>query len=272
MSFGIEVGRGRPLGGVLMGRMAADGGERADPARSLAILWRTREPVNRGGRVELSVDRIARAAIEVADAEGIGALTMRRVSESLGAGTMSIYTYVPGKGELLDIMIDTVYGEMARPEYPPGGWRARLEAVARENWELYRRHPWMVRVETSRPVLGPRLMAKYDYELRALAGTGLSDLETDSVVTLVLGHVRSAAREAVDALDLERSTGMTDRQWWQASAPWLERFMTSEAFPTAARIGAAAGQAHDAAHDPEHAFEFGLVRVLDGVAVLIEGR
>ncbi|WP_229397735.1 TetR/AcrR family transcriptional regulator [Micromonospora okii] len=243
-----------------------------DPARSLAILWRTSEPTSRSAGPGLSVDRIVRAAVEIADAEGIDALTMRRVSEALGVGTMSVYTYVPGKAELLDVMVDTLYGEMKRPAELPGGWRERLEQIARENLELYRAHPWLLRVETSRPVLGPHLLAKYDYELGAVAGIGLDDVEMDAVLTLLLGHVRSAARAALDVIDLERRTGMTDGQWWQSHAPWLEQFMRSGSYPTASRVGTAAGEAHGAAYGPEYAFEFGLQRVLDGIAVVVAER
>lgn len=245
---------------------------RIDPVRSLAILWRTREPTSRSAGPGLSVDRIVRAAIEVADVEGIDALTMRRVADALGVGTMSVYTYVPGKVELLDVMVDTLYGEMKRPADVAAGWRSRLEQIARENLELYRAHPWLLRAETSRPVLGPNLLAKYDYELGAVAGIGLNDVEMDSVLTLVLGHVRSAARAALDVVNLERETGMTDGQWWQSHAPWLEKFMTSGNYPTAARVGSAAGEAHGAAYGPEYAFEFGLQRVLDGISVVVAER
>src|SRR5215213_8438643 len=122
-----------------------------DPARSLALLWRTQERGARTGRLDLSIDRIVRAAVEIADADGMAALSMRRVAERLGVGTMSLYTYVPGKAELIDLMLDTVYGETAKPDTVPGGWRGRLEQVARENWELYRRHRWMLLVGTTRP-------------------------------------------------------------------------------------------------------------------------
>jgi AcrR family transcriptional regulator len=244
-----------------------------DPARSMALLWRTSERVSRKGRPELSVDRIVRAAIEVADIEGLAALSMRRVAERLGVGTMSLYTYVPGKAELIDVMLDTVYGETARPEDVPGGWRARLELVARENWELYRRHPWLLQVAaTSRPPLGPNLIAKYDYELRAVDGIGLTDVEMDAVVTLVGGFVHGAARGAAEAGQVARRTGVTDEQWWYATAPYLERGFDARRFPLAARVGAAAGEAHGAAYDPRHAFEFGLQRVLDGVEALVRGR
>ncbi|MBQ1046063.1 MULTISPECIES: TetR/AcrR family transcriptional regulator [unclassified Micromonospora] len=252
--------------------MSKERRRKADPARSLALLWRTREPASRGAGPGLSVERIVRAAVEIADAEGIDALTMRRVSEALGVGTMSVYTYVPGKAELLDVMVDAVLGDLPRPADVPGGWRGRLERIARDNLALYRSHPWLLRAETTRPVLGPNVLAKYDYELRAVADIGLDDVEMDAVLTLVLGHAKSAARAALDVAELERETGMTDDQWWQTHGPWLEKFMTAGSFPLAARVGTAAGMAHGAAYGPDHAFEFGLQRVLDGISVVVAER
>jgi AcrR family transcriptional regulator len=243
-----------------------------DPARSLALLWRTGERPTRGRKAELSVDRIVQAAIEVADADGLAALSMRRVAERLGVGTMSLYTHVPGKAELLDVMLDTVLGETARPEEVPGGWRARLEQIARENWALFHRHPWMLQIATARPPLGPNVTAKYDYELRAIDGIGLADVEMDSVLSLVLGHAAGAARSAIEAAQVARLSGESDRQWWEARAPLLDRIFDARRFPTAARVGQAAGEAYGAASDPEHAFEFGLQRVLDGIEALVEAR
>ncbi|TDC28541.1 TetR/AcrR family transcriptional regulator, partial [Micromonospora sp. KC213] len=183
-----------------------------DPARSLALLWRTRDKPSRRG-AELTVDRIVRAAIDVADTEGLAALSMRRVAERLHVGTMSLYTHVPGKGELLDAMLDTVYGETARPEDVPDDWRTRLELIAHENRALYLRHPWLLQVATTRPPLGPNVTAKYEYELRAVDGVGLTDLEMDAVITLLDGYVHGAARHAVEAAQATQRTGLTDQQW-----------------------------------------------------------
>lgn len=243
-----------------------------DPARSLALLWRTRERAGRRGKGDLTVDRIVHAAVEIADTEGLTALSMRRVAQRLNVGTMSLYTHVPGKGELVDAMLDTVYGELVDAEPGPGAWRPRLEAVARQNWELYRRHPWMLQVATGRPVLGPNLMAKYERELSAVDGIGLSDVEMDSVVSLIGGYVEGAARRAVEGSQVEQHTGMTDEQWWTAHAPLLRMFVDGERYPTASRVGTAAGEAHGAAHSPEHDFEFGLERVLDGIDALVVAR
>jgi AcrR family transcriptional regulator len=234
------------------------------------------------------VEQIIGTAIRIADAEGLAALSMRRVGEELGVTAMSLYTYVPSKAELVDVMIDTALGEF-EPDSAAGdtagsaagdtaggaaadGWRERLERVARQNWDLYRRHPWMLQTSMSRPVLGPNLVARYDHELRAVYGVGLSDVDMDLVVTLLSNYVRGAVRTALEAAEAERRTGMSEEQWWATYAPLLERVFDGDAYPVAARVGAAAGEEFQSAIVPERAFEFGLQRVLDGIGTYIDFR
>jgi AcrR family transcriptional regulator len=245
-------------------------GGSGDPQRSLELLWRTHEPPTRGPKPRLDLDQIVRAAIEVADAEGLATLSMRKVAERLGVGTMSLYTYVPGKSELLDLMLDAAVAGSDEPE--DGTWRERLERIARENWARYHRHPWLLEITMVRPVLGPNVIARYDHELAAVDGIGLTDVEMDAVVSLLAGHVEGAARRALESAHAERLTGVSDRDWWEARAPVLERLLDPSRFPTAVRVGAAAGEEHNAAYAPEHSFEFGLQRVLDGVQALIDRR
>lgn len=245
-----------------------------DPAKSLELLWGSRKQPSRGPKPGLTVDRIVRAAIEVADGEGLAAMSIRRVADALGTGTMTLYRYIPGKAELIDVMLDTVYGELAyvAGQNPHGHWREGLEHVARELRALYQRHPWLLQVATSRPPLGPNLIAKYDGELRTIEGIGLTDIEMDAVVTLITGYVHGAVRGAVEAAQGATHSGMTDQQWWEAHEPLLARIIDPEAFPVAARVGTAAGEEYNAAYNPEHAFEFGLARVLDGIQALLADR
>ena len=239
----------------------------------MALLWGLKKGPSRGPKPGLSVERVVRAAIEVADAEGLSALSMRRVAERVGVSTMSVYTYVPGKGELLDLMLDEVMGEAVGPDETGGGWREELEMVAGRNWELYHRHPWVLQVAaTSRPPLGPNVIAKYDRELRAVDGIGLTEVEMDAVLTLVLGHTDNSARRSMEAAEAQKRTGRTDDEWWSANAPLLEKVFDARRYPTAARVGPAAGAAYEAAYSPEHAFEFGLQRVLDGIETLVRSR
>jgi len=237
-------------------------------ARSLELLWGTAAPSTRGPRPGLTVPEIVRAAIEIADRDGLGALTMRRLAEALGVGAMALYTYVRGKADLLDLMLDAVYLDMPRATLG-GDWRERLTTVARDNRALFDAHPWAATLSSSRPPLGPGLMAKYEHELSALADSGLDDVETDAALTFVLDFVRSSALAAHQALAARRESGMTDEQWWEANAPLLERVLDPDAYPTAARVGAAAGAAQGGAYSPDHAWEFGLARVLDGLGALV---
>ena len=131
---------------------------------------------------------------------------------------MSLYTYVPGKPELLDLMLDAAI-EASAPYDADAPWRARLEKVARENWDRFHRHPWLLEVTPLRPVLGPNTIARYDHELTALDGIGLTDIEMDSALTLLNAHTESAARRALEAAQAEQRSGITDEQWWAARAP-----------------------------------------------------
>jgi AcrR family transcriptional regulator len=245
-----------------------------DPARTLKLLWH--EPdgdhPRHGPRQGLSVERVVTCALALADADGLGAVTMRRVAESLGVVPMSLYTYVPGKAELLDLMLDTVYRQMPRPDHAARPWRERLTAIAHQNRELFARHPWIAQLSTSRPPLGPGLMAKYEYELRAFEGLGLDDVELDAALTFLLDFVHAVARSDAEAADARQASAMSEEQWWAANAPLLARVFDETKYPTASRVGAAAGAANGAAYNPEHAYEFGLQRVLDGLAALIDDR
>ncbi|WP_141584496.1 TetR/AcrR family transcriptional regulator [Actinomadura sp. WMMA1423] len=241
-----------------------------DPKRTLELLWGVRERPRRGPKPRLTAEEIVQAAIRLADAEGLDGPSIRRIAEELGVSPMSIYTYVPGKAELIDVMVDRAFGELTPPDH--GSWRDRLEHIARDNWALFHRHPWLLEITKARPPLGPNTCAKYEYELRAVDGLGLGDLEMDSVVALVTGFAESAARVSVDAAEAERRSGITDEQWWEASAPLLEALVNEDDYPLGTRVGAATGREYNAAVAPGRAFEFGLARVLDGIEVLVSSR
>jgi hypothetical protein len=183
---------------------------------------------------------------------------------------MSVYTYVPGKPELLDLMVDALYLRMARMPWGDETWRDRVIAVAESNRALLMAHPWMTEIAAlSRPPLGPGVIAKYEHELSAFDGAGLDDVDVDAALTFLLGFVQSHCRSAHDAERATTDTAMTDAQWWDANQAILARALDPAVYPRAARIGAAAGVAQDAAWSAQHAWDFGLERVLDGLAALI---
>jgi AcrR family transcriptional regulator len=244
-----------------------------NPARSLALLWGSRTEAGRSG---LTVKDIVTTAIEIADAQGVDSLSMRNVAGRLGMGTMSLYTHVPSKTDLIDLMFDTAYGELYEtvesPSQQPGGWRGALRFIAERNWDLYHKHPWMLQLATGRSILGPHAALKYEAELRPLDQLGLSDVEMDAVLTLILTHVEGTARAQAIRDRTQQDTGMTEEEWWVAHAPLLDKLIDPTRFPVATRVGISAGQEYQGAMNPEFAFHFGLERILDGIADLIASK
>jgi AcrR family transcriptional regulator len=243
-----------------------------DPARTLALLWRDPDAVPRRGpsrRVDL--DAVVAAAVALADERGLDAVTMRAVAQATGVAPMTLYTYVPGKAELLDLMLDSTYGAMPRTGTHGRPWRERVAAVADENLALHLGHPWTVEVSTLRPPLGPGAIGKYEHELAAFDGLGLTDPEMDDCLTYLLGFVHTAARATLDADAAREDSATDDAGWWADAGPLLARVLDPQAFPLASRVGSAAGAARGSALDPAHAYRFGLGRTLAGLAALVEG-
>jgi AcrR family transcriptional regulator len=244
-----------------------------DPSRTLALLWRDTAVVSRHGpRQGLSIDAVVAAATQVADKEGLEAVTMRRVAKALEVAPMNLYTYVPGKAELLDLMLDAAYTSMARRDTSGQPWRQRLAAIAEENKTLFENHPWAATISTIRPPLGPGMIGKYEHELSALEGLGLDDVRMDASLSYLLSFVQAWARAAADARAVQHDTAMDDKKWWATSGPLLARVLDEKAYPIAARVGSAAGAAHGSAYSPGHAYTFGLERVLAGLSQVIDSN
>ncbi|MFE5584369.1 TetR/AcrR family transcriptional regulator C-terminal domain-containing protein [Kitasatospora sp. NPDC056531] len=225
----------------------------------------------RGGERDLTRERVVAMAIRVADAEGLTALSMRRVATDLGVATMSLYRHVPGKDELLRLMMDTVFREQPLPDSPAPGWRAGLEEVARLQWRIYRRHPWLASTMSfTRPVLAPDAALHTERSMAALVGLGLSGEEmaqaSVSLAAFTCGLAIHFEREA----QAEQDSGMSADEWMeQLDDEDHDRLMSDpERFPMfdALNRGPEIDMSLDAL------FAFGLARMLDGVAALIEAR
>jgi AcrR family transcriptional regulator len=239
-----------------------------DPQRTIDLLWGVHRP-RRGPKPSLSGDQVVSTAIQLADRDGLGGLSMRRLAEELGITAMSLYGYVPSKAELLDVMADRAYAEIPARGRPAAPWQATLTALAERHWALLLSHPWLLQIAASRPLPGPSLTAFYDAELAAVDGLGLTDVDLDLIVSLLDDYVRGAARGAVEAAEAQARTGVSDQQWWQAYGPLLAEVLDPARYPTAVRVGAAAGAEYGAAHDPARSFRFGLRRIIDGVEAFI---
>lgn len=242
----------------------------AEPDRALPLLWRHAAPSQpgaggrRGPKQRLSVDEVVDAGIEVADRDGLTALSIRGLAEKLGLGTMSLYTYVPGRDELIVLMVDQVLGSTELPDLV-GDVRRRIETVAQVQYAEYRAHPWLLEVGGLRAWLGPHSADRYEWQLSAVEGVGLGDVEMDQTVALLNGFAAASARAVHDVRRAERESGLTELEWWQANAQTLGELMAGRDYPLAGRVGVAAGEEYQAASDPERQFRFGLDRIVDGL-------
>ncbi|WBP90510.1 TetR/AcrR family transcriptional regulator [Kitasatospora cathayae] len=240
-----------------------------DPDRSLALLW-GRPGEARTGRTGpkpgLSVDAIVSAGIAVADAEGMAALSMRAVGERLGRTAMALYTYVPGKAELLDLMHDRVLAELPGQPPPLDDWRAAVTAWAEELYACYLRHPWVLQVSQARPVLGPAELSAMEGLLTALQPAALAPERLRGAVAALWQFVRGTAATAAETRGAAAATGVADEDWWNARSARLAELAPDfpQRFPLLTALqSAVGGPPEDSARE---AFRTGLAVLLDGVA------
>ncbi|WP_037364081.1 TetR/AcrR family transcriptional regulator [Amycolatopsis orientalis] len=246
---------------------------REEIERTLALLWRDSagapEPAARGRRPTLTIERIIAAAIAVADAEGLVATSMHRVAKELGAGTMTLYTYVPGKTELIDLMVDTVLLERNLPgpgEPRPGDWRAQVRIYSDRTRDIYRRHPWLRERSRVRPALGPGHLAGQEYLLSIMESLGLPARETAAAANAVAGYVDANAAAEAESVHLERTTGQSNDAWWGQRSVFWYRYFVVDSHPSMNRVWLAGGFEKPSAEQASDASEFGLDRLLDGIA------
>jgi len=228
------------------------------PARTAAP--RTRRA---GAEPELSRERLVRTAIDLADAGGLAAVSMRQLAAELGVATMALYRHVRGRDELVLAMADTALADAPLPATPPAGWRARLELLARAQWAIYGRHRWLPHViSMSRPQPLPNGMAHTEWAVRATAGLGLDSQSRWQAAVTLMAYVRGIATNLEAQAHAEQDTGLTDEQWVDTHEAMFHRMMAGGRYPTLATL-------HEAVDlDLDSVFEFGLRRLLDGYATM----
>jgi AcrR family transcriptional regulator len=237
------------------------------PRPLIDLLWRDHPdaPVggSRGPQARISTGTVVDAAIRLADADGLASVTVRRLATELGVSTMSVYTHVNSRDDLLVLMADAAHVDMERASLGRVGWRNRVRRVAESNLALLRAHPWLLDIADDRTALGPGTIAKYDHELSALTPLRLDPVTCDAALTFVLDFVRSSARN----LRPGPHTGELAEHWPEWSAR-LARYVGDD-YPLARSVGSAAGEAMDGVSDATLAWDFGLARVIDGLAALL---
>lgn len=222
------------------------------------LLWGTRHSPSRGPKPAMSVERITDAAIAIADAEGIAAVSMQRIAADLGFTKMALYRYVPGKAELVALMIDTAVGEPPVLD-PSGGWRTGLTEWAAHLLHGSQRHPWLLGVTVGPRILGPCEVGWIENALVALDGTGLDGGERIDAVAVVAGHIRAIAQQSAG----------TDHPDAELSGP-LAELMRDHGDRYPALTAALTESVEHGGQD--NALDFGLHRILDGLGLLIAAR
>ncbi|MBG6134894.1 TetR/AcrR family transcriptional regulator [Longispora fulva] len=225
------------------------------------VVWNRERRAPR--RQSLDVDRIVAASVALADAEGLDALSMRRVAADLGTGTTSLYRHVAGRDELVDLMTDAVQGE-APPVALTGDWRSDLRAVAHRQRAALLCHPWLGPVMATRPALGPNSLRQMDTALGA-AGALTDDITLASdVMAVVVDYVVGAVSRELAELQARRRTGITEQEWRASVGPYIRQVVASGEYPRFARRVVEAAD-----HTAEELFAFGLSCVLDGIAARV---
>lgn len=218
-------------------------------------LWSPRRESTRGPKPALSIEQIAQIAMEVADRDGLAAVSMQRVAEELAYTKMSLYRYVSGKAELLAVMIDRAVGVPPALEQLPGGWRARLVEWIRLLSQAWRQHPWLPWATVGDRMMGPNEVGWIEVAVAILAATPLEPVERLDAVTLICAHVRST--QSVDGVGTQ---------------PWHSQRQLELAREHAPDYPALAAIAPDAARTPEQSRAFGVGCILDGIERIIAAR
>ena len=212
----------------------------------------------------LGVASIVAAGIAVADAEGLAALSMRRVAADLGAAPMSLYRHVRDKDELLLAMMDAAISEVSLPD-PPPTWRDGLELAARALWAGFRHHPWLpAALSLTRPQLLPGALAYTEWVLGVLGRAEFDPLTTLTTHLTVFTFVRGMAMNLEPEAEAEATSGLTGEEWMAGQEPTLESLMAAGRHPNFSRVVGA--MTFDL--DLDELFEFGLQRLLDGLTAM----
>lgn len=243
----------------------SEGSDTEVPA-AMALAWGVRDRPGRGPKRALTLEQIVTAGTAVARADGLTSVSMARVAAEVGVSTMALYRYVPSKDDLLELMVDAALG--APPSLPAGTpWRDGLRAWGEGCRDRYRSHPWALKVPITGPPLGPNNVRWLEFGLSALRETHLSDQQKLSTVLMLSAYIRGEETLTTDILARVAETGRAPDDYGQLLIKLLDPVQFPE-LHRAIRAGALEDEdPDDIGMDAE--FEFGLERILDGVAVLV---
>jgi AcrR family transcriptional regulator len=222
-------------------------------------LWERLERPAPAARPVLTAHRIGTVAVEIADAEGIDAVTMRRIASEMGIAPMAAYRYLSGKDEVLEVMVDLVYGDMEMPD-DTKGWRETMRALAVHTRVLVLKHPWVAQFSSPSSVLAltPNRLAVAERSLAALSGLGLDADSMMSVFNTINAYVHGMLHSEIAWQRLMQAEGCLTPEL----TPHLTWLLDTGRFPTFRHCTFDSPRRGDAPWQ----FETGLECVLDGIA------
>ncbi|MEU3396424.1 AcrR family transcriptional regulator [Streptomyces filamentosus] len=234
-------------------------------------LWERLERPAAAPRTSLSPGRIAEAAIGIADRDGFGAVTMRKIAAELGVAPMAAYRHVDGKDELWALMVDRVSAELEPGTEPdreePPGWRETLRAHARRTRASILRHPWLVQLPAPLFAVTPARLAAAERQLAVLTGLGLGADTAMAAFRTVSSYVHGATQSEVSLRAYMKEQGWeSGDETRRGLAPQMSYLLGTGRYPAYLAYTRTAARKDDA----EWTFETGLECVLDGVAGLVE--
>jgi AcrR family transcriptional regulator len=222
----------------------------------------------RGPQPAYSREQIAAAAVKIADAEGLQAVSMRRIAAELGSGTTSLYRYITKKDELLDLMSEAVL-EVEQLPKASGSWRADLRKIAYQIRAMSLRHPWTIDISTFRSAMGPNTLQCLEVTLGAIDNLGMDIDEMLAISNTLFTFARGYAAGEMAEMEASRRSGLNREQWMRSRAEHTQAILRTGRYPLFARVVMDAR----APHDPdaaERGFALGLEHFLNGIEMRIE--
>lgn len=225
------------------------------------LIWNRSQRPARGPQPTRSRSEIAAAAVEIADSDGLDAVSIRRVAAAVGLGTMSLYRYMSGKDDLFELMMDRICDEYVLPPVPSDDWKADLHDLARQGRSIMRRHPWVPPLVLERRGYGPNVLRVLESFLAVLDTAGVNPAAMLEIYALINGFIASYAASELAGEQERRRRGTSVEQHRPGLGPYLRSVVESGEYPVFARAVAASGKVVD----PDEQFERSIGRLLDGL-------
>lgn len=237
-----------------------------DLRRRSELLWDDRPQATRGPKAAVTPDDVVQAAMHLADEKGISAVTMSAVSARLGFTTMAVYRYFPSKEALYDAIVDAGTGQPPRFSTPRLDWRAEVTQWAHAKRSMLCARPWLAELPFVAAPHGPNFLSWVEALTDALSRTGLSAADVGQMISVVDGYTRGASDTAISLARVLARGGTAD-EWVAAVGADMGRAIGDARFRNFAALLTAPSDGHPRSLDDS--FEFGLQRVLDGIALYV---